>query len=67
MAIACTQAERDTLAEAIKSGISRVQYTDKLVVYESSAVMRSILAEMDEYLDGASAAPRQSRAAYSRE
>lgn len=67
MAIACTQAERDTLAAAIKSGIARVQYTDKMVVYESSAVMRSILAEMDEYLAGANAPTSYQRVSFSRE
>lgn len=67
MAIACTQAERDALAEAIKSGISRVAYADKTVTYESSAVMRSILAEMDEYLLGSSATTSYRRITFRRE
>jgi len=67
VAIASTQAERDALAEAIKSGITRVSYADKTVQYDSIANMRSILSEMDEYLAGSQAASRHSRASFSRE
>lgn len=70
MAIACTQAERDELAAAIKAGITRVTYSSggssKTVEYASIAEMRAVLAEMDEYLAGSSAADRFSRASYSR-
>ena len=63
----CTQTQRDTLAAAIASGVLRVAYADKVVQYQTLSEMRALLAEMDEYLAGASASPRQSRVAYSRE
>lgn len=67
MPLDCTQAERDALASAIKSGTSMVAYSDKTVKYASVDDMRKILAEMDAYLAGASAPPRHSRASFSRE
>lgn len=63
----CTQTQRDTLAAAIASGVMRVAYADKIVQYHSLSEMRSLLAEMDEYLAGSSASPRYSRASFSRE
>lgn len=66
MALQCTQAERDELASAIKSGVMRVAYADKTVQYHSIEQMRALLDEMDEYLAGSSAPARTSRAIYSR-
>lgn len=68
MALQCTQAERDALAAAIKKGVQSVAYADKSVRYASIDDMRKILAEMDEYLNGSSAATSSwSRAAFSRD
>lgn len=66
MALSCTQAERDALAEAIKAGASRVQYQDRTIQYASMAEMRAILSEMDEFLAGTAAKARSSRASFSR-
>ena len=62
----CTQTERDELAAAIKSGVMRVGYGDKAIQYQSLADMRAVLAEMDEYLAGASATTRYARLGFSR-
>lgn len=67
MAIECTQAEYDTLLAAIKSGVTRVAYSDKSVQYDSLVEMRKIAAEMKEFLDGSSSPARFSRASYSRD
>ncbi len=66
MSISCTQAERDLLAAAIKSGVVRVNYQDRTVQYGSLPEMRAILAEMDEYLAGSAAPERHSRVAHTR-
>jgi hypothetical protein len=62
----CTQEERDTLAANIKSGVLETGYGDKRVKYASLESMRSVLAEMDDYLNPSQADARTSRVATSR-
>lgn len=67
MALACTQAEYDALADAIKSGVLRVAYADKMVTYQSLRDMRAVLTDMGDYLAGSAAPARHSRAAFKRD
>ena len=66
MALECTQAERDALAAALKSGVMRVSYSDRTVQYQTPDQMRIILAEMDSYLAGSNAPDSFARLEYGR-
>lgn len=67
MALGVTQAERDALAKAVKSGAQVVRYADKTVTYQSLSAMRALLADMDEELAGSQTPPRSSFARFARD
>jgi hypothetical protein len=67
MALVCTQAERDALAKAIKSGTLQVSFNDKSVRYHDLAAMRAVLNEMDEYLTPSTFPDRFARVSFSRD
>jgi uncharacterized membrane protein len=60
-----TEAERDALANAVRSGVRRVEYNDprRVVEYHSLKEMRDLLAEMNAQLAGASGSRKNFRLA----
>ena len=58
MAMGYTIEQYQTLLAAVTSGTKRVEYADKVVEYQSLSAMRSLLAEMWQELNAATAPPR---------
>lgn len=62
--MAWTQADIDTLKAAIASGILSVQYTDKLIRYQSTSDMLKALAAMEGEVAGATTSGRSTFAGF---
>ncbi len=65
--MAFTQPQLDALEAAIATGTLKVQYQDKSVTYASLKDMLALRQIMKQELAGASATPRASRTAFSRD